>query len=683
MDEEAELRRLEAGGGGGFDGSDGFEGSDDDDEMARAIALSMQEAQAAAAAAATGWSCARCTLENDADATHCAVCDAPRGPPPPRAEPPRATPPPRKRPAPPPTAGSAQAPVLLDDDDDDDVVVVGAAAGAAAPPHKRRRPAPGAAPSAAAAASPSPPAADARYVVLVDERERQRNTNPLGIYLKLHKALEDSAPVLSPPCEAVRQSLKLGDFAFCVEKDGERRALPVLVERKKISDLVARSGAGDHMEQLRRMAAVPHAFLLLEGELWTATGYTAYGTGAGAPAAALDEAVQDEADVLKLCCELIVDERLNAKPLLCRDPLETTTLLTQLTPLLARTLTDARRPRFDDAEEGWAKRHADAARGELEEALLKGGLPQHTLDRVARSFGSVDGLRRAYGRCVDTEAKRRLCCPLVADGDGGGRDGCAERGGERDCCRVSTLALSAVDAGAGGDDGCVDLTGDSARRTLHVVLGSLADRRDGLSAAQLGSTIVRTSADASQPPGDWLQVYAAQGSRLSALHTIHLIDVSDVVSCLRAALAELTAERRDALRSASSSNERLRSHPVLLDAAVRAADLLDKAQPEPTEPVAAARQRRYSKLLVVLHEHRLRTGRRGALPRADAPDAGESLLGRVGLSLGRAALNALLLKTPWYVMPANSEKDALKIIQACCRACDEKALLGLKRARPS
>ena len=62
---------------------------------------------------------------------------------------------------------------------------------------------------------------------------------------------------------------------------------------------------------------------------------------------------------------------------------------------------------------------------------------------------------------------------------------------------------------------------------------------------------------------------------------------------------------------------------------------------------------------------------------------GESLLGRVGLSLGRAALNALLLKTPWYVMPANSEKDALKIIQACCRACDEKALLGLKRARPS
>ena len=82
----------------------------------------------------------------------------------------------------------------------------------------------------------------------------------------------------------MRQSLKLGDFAFCVEKDGERRALPVLVERKKISDLVARSGAGDHMEQLRRMAAVPHAFLLLEGELWTATGYTAYGTGAGGSA---------------------------------------------------------------------------------------------------------------------------------------------------------------------------------------------------------------------------------------------------------------------------------------------------------------------------------------------------------------------------------------------------------------
>ena len=34
---------------------------------------------------------------------------------------------------------------------------------------------------------------------------------------------------------------------------GELCAMPVLVERKRIGDLVGRSAAGDHIEQLRRM----------------------------------------------------------------------------------------------------------------------------------------------------------------------------------------------------------------------------------------------------------------------------------------------------------------------------------------------------------------------------------------------------------------------------------------------
>ena len=81
--------------------------------------------------------------------------------------------------------------------------------------------------------SGSPPGT--RVVVLVDERERQANSNPLSIYLNLHKTLDEGGGALDFACEVRRQSLKLGDFGWALEAaDGELRVLPALVERKRI-----------------------------------------------------------------------------------------------------------------------------------------------------------------------------------------------------------------------------------------------------------------------------------------------------------------------------------------------------------------------------------------------------------------------------------------------------------------
>ena len=92
--------------------------------------------------------------------------------------------------------------------------------------------------AAARAARPSPLSGSppgTRVVVLVDERERQANSNPLSIYLNLHKTLDEGGGALGFACEVRRQSLKLGDFGWALEAaDGELRVLPALVERKRI-----------------------------------------------------------------------------------------------------------------------------------------------------------------------------------------------------------------------------------------------------------------------------------------------------------------------------------------------------------------------------------------------------------------------------------------------------------------
>ena len=70
---------------------------------------------------------------------------------------------------------------------------------------------------------------------------------------------------------------------------------------------MGRSAQGDHIEQLRRMGDhVRRSYLLLEGNPRFASGFTAFGL-ADARAGSAEEAVTEEADVIELCCTLLVD----------------------------------------------------------------------------------------------------------------------------------------------------------------------------------------------------------------------------------------------------------------------------------------------------------------------------------------------------------------------------------------
>ena len=82
--------------------------------------------------------------------------------------------------------GAQDETVVLDSDDDD---------AAPAPKRARARPAAAAAPAAGAAFG-AHDAPKRSIVVLVDERERQANANPLSIYLNLHEELRRCSAAL-------------------------------------------------------------------------------------------------------------------------------------------------------------------------------------------------------------------------------------------------------------------------------------------------------------------------------------------------------------------------------------------------------------------------------------------------------------------------------------------------------
>jgi len=72
-----------------------------------------------------------------------------------------------------------------------------------------------------------------------------------------------------------------GDFSFWIQQQNNKnhyQQLPVLVERKRVGDLVQRSTSKDHWYQLLRMQRIASVnVLLLEGDPRTAAQYTPQG----------------------------------------------------------------------------------------------------------------------------------------------------------------------------------------------------------------------------------------------------------------------------------------------------------------------------------------------------------------------------------------------------------------------
>lgn len=161
-----------------------------------------------------------------------------------------------------------------------------------------------------------------QVVLLVDERERLRNVEPRRFF----EAIADSSGA------AVRRRLKLGDFAWTMSEG----LVDLVLERKRIEDLVGRSAVGDHLKQLRRMerSGLQHLFFLIEGNQSLASNCTVYDTE---EAKSLESAIYCKEDIDAFCAELIVDGS-KVGVLQTRDSAGTIRLLKYISNWLAWTL---------------------------------------------------------------------------------------------------------------------------------------------------------------------------------------------------------------------------------------------------------------------------------------------------------------------------------------------------------
>jgi hypothetical protein len=119
-------------------------------------------------------------------------------------------------------------------------------------------------------------------IIYIDDRERNRNHTPRLLRTELTRLLTSGQlsmiwPVKPTPT-VVESHLRSGDFSFAITKGDREMTLPVLVERKRIGDLVQRSTKKDHWYQLQTMRwASTVNVLLLEGDPRTCTQFIAYG----------------------------------------------------------------------------------------------------------------------------------------------------------------------------------------------------------------------------------------------------------------------------------------------------------------------------------------------------------------------------------------------------------------------
>jgi len=186
--------------------------------------------------------------------------------------------------------------------------------------------------------------------LLVDQRERLKDSDPRGI---LNQA---AAAVQGPGLGVVQHRLPLGDFLWAAGPDslprGAWRVLGCVLERKRVADLVGRSASGVHLRQLRRLelSGLRGAFLLIEGDQKHASSCPLYDAcedtvagGAGSSGAAC--AIESQEDIEALCARLFV-ARSRVGVIATRDIEGTVRLLKNLTCWLQRSSSPPARRRL-------------------------------------------------------------------------------------------------------------------------------------------------------------------------------------------------------------------------------------------------------------------------------------------------------------------------------------------------
>jgi hypothetical protein len=263
--------------------------------------------------------------------------------------------------------------------------------------------------------------ANQQLTLLIDNRERNRNDTPRHLRMELTRLVKEGAlksvwPRDMPVGNVEESGLALGDFAFEIQWSAAagRKRLPVVVERKRVSDLVQRSAAGDHWKQYMLMRDnCMHSIFLIETDTRSAVRFTAFGT--------------QELEEWNPTCTLIDNERsifLFFGRALLSSPsanfIQTKDETSSLRSVAALGVMAAASAKLrSKAAKACPPGRNNSTR--LVDRLTGGGIPWELSRQIADSVGSIQYLEWLYKECESDECRSQLLVPFITESEYNGQ----------------------------------------------------------------------------------------------------------------------------------------------------------------------------------------------------------------------------------------------------------------------
>ena len=258
--------------------------------------------------------------------------------------------------------------------------------------------------------------------ICIDDRERNRNCTPRYLRTELAR-LVSSGPVATawpemvPVAEVAEKSLSYGDFNFLSKSLSstnslQESTLPVMVERKRIGDLVQRSASRDHWGQLQRIRDRCSALsvLLLEGDFRTAAAFVSF--GAPEEWRKSDHSIDEEHSLLRFIGRAILSSD-KIRFVQTKDEQESLRSVVSLglVSLIASSKQLEQQPKKNPYENGAT---GDGSQF-LSDKLQAGGIPRQIARDLSQELGSFRQLNALYSSVDDQECREQLLAPLLED----------------------------------------------------------------------------------------------------------------------------------------------------------------------------------------------------------------------------------------------------------------------------
>ena len=261
-----------------------------------------------------------------------------------------------------------------------------------------------------------------QMIIKIDNRERNRNRTPRLLRTELERLISSGPCASTWPSFLTKpmveeSTLSHGDFNFVHKEacDHEKSStLPVMIERKRIGDLVQRSATRDHWGQLQSMLSLscqPISVFLLEGDFRTANSYVAF--GAGDDWRKNDHTIDDELSLLRFVGRAILTSG-NVRFAQTKDEQDSLRAVIAMGLISSTTYHNSKPPPRSAA--GNPYKRAKTGHGMLlKDCLEQGGIPWQVARTLSQEVGSSSRLKALY-ECADSEESRsQLLVPLIED----------------------------------------------------------------------------------------------------------------------------------------------------------------------------------------------------------------------------------------------------------------------------